>query len=75
MNITAARNISIIGATAGDYGTLLIDIGATGSGINFGTSSNRFPGNTYSFSGFNKRDIYGFYYDGTDFYWTYNLNY
>lgn len=77
VTITGNRSISITTATAGDYGTLLITQGGAGSfRINFATSSNRFPGTTYSFTPTTGRtDVYGFYYDGNYFYWSYNLNY
>ena len=77
VTINGSRSISITGATAGDYGTLLITQGSTGSyRINFATASHKFPGNTYSFTATGgKTDVYGFYYNGSYFYWSYNLNY
>jgi hypothetical protein len=76
VTIAGNRNISITGVTAGDYGTLKIIQGSTGSyRINFSTS-HKFPNATYSFSTTGGRwDIYGFFYDGTYFNWTYNNNY
>lgn len=76
VTLNANRNFSITGVTAGDYGTLLVTQNATGSfRINFPTAY-KFPSSTYSFTpAANKTDIYGFYYNGTTFYWTYNLNY
>ena len=76
VTINGSRNISITGMTAGAYGTLLITQGSTGSyRLNF-TASHKFPGGTYSFTPTGgKTDIYAFYYNGSNFYWTYNLNY
>jgi hypothetical protein len=77
VTINSNRSLSISGATAGDYGTLKIIQGSSSNyRINFGTSSNRFPNGTYSFSTTQGRwDIYGFYYDGTYFNWSFNKNY
>ena len=63
--------------TSGDYGTLLITQGSTGSyRINTFPTNSKFPGSTNSFSiTGGKSDLYGFYYNGTNFYWSYNINY
>ena len=76
VTINGNRTLSISGATAGCYGTLLITQGTTGSyRMNF-TASHKFPSGTHSFSVTGgKTDIYGFYYDGSNYYWTYNNNY
>ncbi len=76
VTITANRSLSITGATAGDYGTVKIIQGGSGNyRINFG-SNDKFPSATYSFTTVAGRwDIYGFYYDGTNFNWSYNQNY
>lgn len=70
------RNISITGATNGDYGLLMVTQGPTGSNrINFSTS-NKFVTGTYSFSSVGTQsDIYTFVYDGTNYYWNYNKNF
>jgi len=76
VTITANRSISITGATAGDYGTLkIIQGGAGGFRINFG-ANDKFPSATHSHTTAAGRwDIYGFYYDGTYYNWSYNTNY
>jgi hypothetical protein len=76
VTIAGNRSISITGVTAGDYGTLLITQGSTGSyRLNF-TASHKFPSATYSFTTTGSQsDIYGFYFNGSNFYWTYNKNY
>ena len=72
----AGRTLNVTGMTAGDYGTLLITQGVAGSTITNFPSGSKFPGNTYSFSTLvNRSDLYGFYYNGSNFYWTFNLNY
>ena len=76
VTLTGNRNISITGVTAGDYGTLLIIQGGAGSfRLNF-TASHKFPNATYSFTTtVGQADMYGFYYNGTNFYWQYANNY
>lgn len=76
VTINGNRTLSITGVTAGDYGTLLITQNATGSfRMNF-TASHKFPAATASFTTTaGKTDIYGFYFNGTYFYWNYNLNF
>jgi hypothetical protein len=70
------RNLSITGATNGDYGTLIItQDGNTPRRINFGVNDN-FASATYSFSsGTSSVDIYTFVYDGSQFYWNFNKNF
>ena len=77
VTINGNRALTITGATAGDYGTFKIIQGSSSNYvINFATASNKFPSATYSFSTTQGRwDIYGFYYDGTYFNWSFNKNY
>ena len=66
------RSLNIIGATNGDYGTLLITQDSiTASRINFG-ANDKFANGTYSFSGTASTDIFTFVYDGTNYYWNFN---
>jgi len=67
------RNLTITGATSGDYGTLLVTQDGTGTRtITFG-ANDLFASNTYSFStGAGDVDIFTWVYDGTDFFWNYN---
>jgi len=68
--------MSISGMTAGDYATLLIIQGTTASRIDNWITGSKFPSATFSFTSTqNKADIFGVYYNGTNYYWTYNLNY
>jgi hypothetical protein len=73
VTITANRNLTITGATDGDYGALKVIQGGAGSfRINF---TGKFPGATYSFStAASSVDLYTFWYDGTNFNWLYNKN-
>ncbi len=76
VTINGNRNISITGVTSGDYGTLLITQGPTGSNWISFTSSHKFPSATHSFTATPGRsDLYGFFYNNGVFYWSYNLNY
>jgi hypothetical protein len=71
------RNISITGATSGDYGSLIIIQGSsTARTITFGANDN-FPSGTYSFTGgvTASYDIYSFFHDGTNFNWSFAKNY
>jgi hypothetical protein len=71
------RNISITGATSGDYGSLIIIQGSgTARTITFGTG-HKFPSGTYSFtSGATASyDIYSFFHDGTSYNWSFAKNY
>ena len=62
--------------TAGNYATLLITQGTSNSRIDTFPANSKFPSATYSFtSTAGKSDIYGLYYNGTNYYWTYNINY
>ena len=76
VTLNGNRNITITGATNGDYGTLVVIQNATGSNrINF-PAADKFPLGTYSFTSVaNKADIYGFYMRNNTFYWSYNLYY
>ena len=67
------RALSIIGATTGDYGTLIVTQGpAGGYRINFG-ASDKFASATYSFSTTGTQsDIFTWVYDGTNYYWNFN---
>jgi hypothetical protein len=70
------RNITITGATNGDYGTLFVIQGSgTPRVINFGANDG-FAGGTYSFSsGTASVDIFTFVYDGTNYYWNFNKDF
>jgi len=71
------RTLSIVGATNGDYGVLLVTQGPTGVGnrISFG-ATDKFTNGTSSFSIVGTQsDLYAFVYDGTNYLWNYNLNF
>jgi hypothetical protein len=76
VTLGGSRSLSIVGATAGDYGTLLVVQGPTGGyRINF-SSENKFPYGTYSFSiTGTQSDVYNFYYNGINYYWNYQKRY
>jgi len=76
VTLTADRQLSITGATAGNSGVLKIIQGGAGSfRINFG-ANDKFPSGTYSFTTVAGRwDMYGWTYDGTYFNWSYANNY
>ena len=65
------RTLNIVGATNGDYGTLLVLQDATGGRrLNI---TGYFPNGTYSFTTTaNARDVFTWLYDGTNFWWNYN---
>ena len=73
VTIAGARSLSITGATSGDYGTLIVTHGSTGSyRINFG-ANDKFASATYSFSTTGTQsDIFTFVYDGSNYWWNYN---
>ncbi len=77
VSITANRQLNIIGATNGSYGTLFIIQGSASNVLTFTASPyNKFPDGTYSFSATNGQvDCYSFAYDGLSFYWNYNKNF
>lgn len=76
ITLNGNRVLSITGVTAGEYGTLVVKQNATGSNTLSFTASHLFPSGTYSFTSTpNKSDVYGFYYDGVSYRWSYNLNY
>lgn len=76
VTIAGNRTLSISGATAGDSGLLKITQGGLGSfRINFGPE-NIFSSGTYSYSTQSGiSDIYRFYYDGSNYFWSINSNY
>ena len=76
VTLNANRALEITGATNGDYGTLIVTQGATGSYvINFG-ANDKFASGTHSFSTTGTAsDIFTWVYDGTDYYWNYNQNF
>src|SRR5574343_66255 len=76
VTLTANRQLTITGATAGNSGVLKIIQGGAGSfRINFG-ANDKFPSGTYSFTTVAGRwDMYGWTYDGTYFNWSYANNY
>jgi len=76
VTINGNRTLTIVGATSGDYGTLVVTQGTGGNfRINFG-SNDKFPAGTYSFSSSsNQIDIFGFLVDGSIRYWNYNINF
>jgi len=78
VTIAGQRTLSIVGATNGDSGSLIITQGSTGSyTINSWPTTSKFVNNgTYSFTPTGTAsDIYTFLYDGTTYYWTYGLKY
>jgi hypothetical protein len=74
VTIAGSRTLSIVGATNGDYGTLVvIQDGTGGRRLNL---TGKFPGGTYSFtSTANAQDIFTWVYDGVTYYWNYNKNF
>lgn len=70
---SATRTLAITGATNGDYGTLKVIQGSTGSyKITTWPSTSKFPSGTYSFTTTGGAiDIYTFVYDGTNYLWNY----
>jgi hypothetical protein len=69
----SSRDLVVIGATGGNYGTIIIKQNSvTASRVNI---TGKFAGGTYSFSGTASTDLFTFVYDGTDFYWNSNKNY
>jgi hypothetical protein len=76
VTIAGARSLSITGATNGDYGTLIVTQGSTGSyRINFG-ASDKFASGTYSFSTTGTQsDIFTWVYDGSNYWWNFNRNF
>lgn len=77
VTIGANRALEITGATNGDYGTLIITQGSTGSfRVNTWPVTSKWPSGTYSFSTTGTQsDIFSFVYDGTNFYWNSNRNF
>ena len=76
-NITinsSTASLAITGATNGDYGTLIVTQGATGSyRITSWPSASVFPQGTYSFTTTGTAsDIFSFVYDGSTYWWNYN---
>ena len=72
------RTLSIIGATNGDSGVLVVTQGPTSSGnrINTWPSASKFQFGTYSFSTVGTQsDIFTWVYDGTNYYWNYGRNF
>lgn len=77
VSITSNRNLFIIGATNGDYGTLEIVHTSGNTRILFtGSIPHIFPYGTYSFgTGTGSVDVFTFFHDGDRYLWTYNNNF
>ncbi len=71
------RTLSIIGATSGDQGLIIITQDGTGGRrIDNWPSTSKFPSGTYSFATqSSSTDLYSFVYDGVNFYWNWNRNF
>ena len=76
VTLGATRSLTITGATNGDYGTLKIVQGNTGSTITTWPTPSKFVGGTYSLSTPNGSiDVFTFVHDGTSFLWNYGKLY
>lgn len=74
---STSRTLSIVGATSGDTGNIIVTQGSTGSyRIDTFPTTSKFVAGTWSFSTTGTAsDIYSFLYDGTTYYWNISRNF